>query len=359
MFGSIKRLIKYISAIFFYYSGLLVFLSILRRIFARKNDFTILMYHRVLDDNDLEKNHTQPGLYVSRSILDSQMSYISKKYEVLTLKELTDILSSDRTVPSKCVVITFDDGWRDNYLYAYPILKKYNLPAIIFLTTDFIDSGEIFWFIRVMMICRNQNISPFTLAGILKKRLRENEALFQNLNMRVFESEMIDLDSFIEIIKYFDIDIIKRIIVDLENEGDISAGQTTGKAEMLNWGEILEMSNNMIEFGSHGCSHRILTRLSLKDVEREVIESKKIIEEKLNIKCEFFSYPNGDHNEEIAETVRKAGFAAAVSTVMSLQGNRKLNNYTLKRIGIHDGAVLGPTGKFSKAIFACLLEKIF
>ena len=102
---------------------------------AHQGKVLILMYHRILKDDDELIPYTQPGMYVKESVFEFQMDYISKNYHVLSLKDLMKAwkegwLDKDK----RYCVVTFDDGWLDNYLNAYPILKKNNMPAYDFKT---------------------------------------------------------------------------------------------------------------------------------------------------------------------------------------------------------------------------------
>ncbi|UCE67748.1 MAG: polysaccharide deacetylase family protein [Candidatus Zixiibacteriota bacterium] len=360
MFGSLKRAVKFILAICIYYSGLLALLSVLKRIRADKNNFTILIYHRILDENDSERDHIQAGIIVSRKIFEKQMAYLSKEYNLLSLKELAEILEKNQYPPSKSIVITFDDGWRDNYLCAYPVLKKHNVPATIFLATDFIDSDNMFWFAEIGMILAKRKIPPEKLWEILEKARKESKNIStpQSSDSHKPAADSIDSDKFIEGLKQFDHQIITRIIAELWKEGGVSSERTAVDRQTLSSDEVLEMSENGIDFGSHGCSHRILTGLDRDEVKRELIESKRILEEKTGKTISLFSYPNGDFNEEIKKLVREAGYDCAITTGGREIDKGALDLFALKRIGIHDGATAGPTGRYSEAIFACLLEKI-
>jgi len=354
MFGLFKRTVKFILAICFYYSGSLVLLSVFKRIQADKNNFTILMYHRILDEEDIERDHIQAGIIVSRKVFEKQMAYISKKYNLLSLKELTEILKKNQSPPSKSIVITFDDGWRDNYQNAYPIMKKYNIPAAIFLATDFIDSDNLFWFEEIGMILAKRKITSDKLWEIIEKARKERKSASppQSSDSPKSGADSIDADRFIEELKQFDHDVILSIIGELRKESGISSEKIKGDRQTLSWDEVLEMSENGIDFGSHGCSHRILPGLERDEVKRELIESKRILEEKTGKTISLFSYPNGDFNEEIKKLVREAGYNCAVSTGAYKIDQEAPDLYALKRIGIHDGATAGPTGRYFRALFA-------
>jgi len=96
----------------------------------------ILAYHKVNDSGT-------GALDVPVKNFEQQMEYLKiHRYNVISLDELVEKLRNKKMVKEKSVVLTFDDGHRDNYTFAYPVLKKYNFPATIFLTTSYIGSKD-------------------------------------------------------------------------------------------------------------------------------------------------------------------------------------------------------------------------
>ncbi|MCK9265603.1 polysaccharide deacetylase family protein [bacterium] len=105
------------------------------------------------------------------------------------------------------------------------------------------------------------------------------------------------------------------------------------KERFLNWKEIKEMVGRQVEFGSHGLKHLHLPTLENKELKTEVYDSKKIIEDKIGKKVDFFCYPYGDFNQRVVDAVKEAGYAGAFVT----PGKRKLEvtEYTIPRTGIY------------------------
>ena len=146
-------------------------------------------------------------------------------FNVISLDKLVWYLENNN-FPPKTIVLTFDDGYEDNFTNAFPVLKKCNFPAAIFLETDILDNEKI-----------NKN-------GVVYK--------------------------------------------------------------MLKWVQVKEMKNSgIIEFGAHTLSHPKLSRLNLMSVEKEIIQSKEILENRLGKKCDFFAYPFGDFNEQTVVIAKK------------------------------------------------------
>jgi peptidoglycan/xylan/chitin deacetylase (PgdA/CDA1 family) len=104
---------------------------------------------------------------------------------------------------------------------------------------------------------------------------------------------------------------------------------------LLNWEEIHEMSQHGISFGSHSATHRILTRLSVKEIQKEVEGSLSVLRENKVNHTPVFCYPNGDYTPEVVSQVKLAGYQAAVSTRFGFENSHTQDIFTLKRIGIH------------------------
>lgn len=196
----------------------------------------ILMYHHVDD---------KPGwLYVGKSTFASQMDYlVGKGYNTVTLPEVVSFLSSGQ-IPGKPVVITFDDGYRDVFSNAYPILRQKNLKATVFLITQLMEGNQY-----------------------------------------------------------------------------------------LTWEQAREIAGNpLITIGDHSLSHRSLASLPEEQIKDEIFSSKNILESKLNVRINVFSFPYGSYNGIVGKYLSQAGFVAAVSS-SSGYSCAKLP-YGLKRIRI-------------------------
>jgi len=121
---------------FIYYKSLLriVWIYLIDKIIFRK-PAAVLMYHSVDSNNEF--------FTVTPNNFEWQMGYLRKNgFNVVSLAELVEHIKSNKKIPVKTVVLTFDDGYEDNFLDVFPILKKYNLPATIFLMTGFIGRKD-------------------------------------------------------------------------------------------------------------------------------------------------------------------------------------------------------------------------
>jgi peptidoglycan/xylan/chitin deacetylase (PgdA/CDA1 family) len=103
----------------------------------------VLMYHRVLPQSEAAAAAIHPGMYVTPEAFVKQLRYLSRVYEIVSLDQYFDWLTGGRTYTKIPCAITFDDGWADNYRYAYPLLQRYRIPATIFLVTNDIGKTEM------------------------------------------------------------------------------------------------------------------------------------------------------------------------------------------------------------------------
>ena len=288
-----------------------------------KSQVAILIYHSICPKKD---NWILGPL--SPESFETQMKYFTQNYEILSLDKLVQYANSGKSFPKKAVVITFDDGYKDNYLYAYPILKKYKIPATIFLTTGYIGGSELFWWDKVAYVI-------------------ESDTSIKNLNLKDLGSYPLqsELDrtraklKICERLTKLSNDNKNSIIENLLDIFQVEIPHDLSKKIILSWKEVKEMDKAGITFGAHSVNHPILINMPLEQTKNEIVQSKQDIEEKLGKEVTAFSYPNGNYNAEIVELIKKNGFTCAVSVYPGMPPkliNPKDSVYHLARIGTYE-----------------------
>lgn len=265
-----------------------------------RNRFYIIPYHMIVD----EPNGFYPQ--ISTRDFEKQIAHFARNYKVISLDEIVERVKKRNSLRG-CVAITFDDGFRDNYENAYPILRKYNVPATIFLTTGYIEDGTAPWFITLRYIFMKTEKTRFQFSLndktiSLPMQTREEKFAASDKAMACLkdcpdQERLPLLDSLCEELEVNDFREIENL--------------------MLTWDQIKEMSENGISFGAHTVSHPVLSRIPMEKAEKEIRESKKIIEEKVGKSVASFAYPFGkraQYKRELFPILERLQFKCAVTT---------------------------------------------
>lgn len=298
----------------------LKFFDILRRF--QKNRVLILMYHRF-------SNKEEP-FKIPQKVFENQILFLKKKYNFISLKYYSEVLNEKKAdLPINPIILTIDDGYEDNYRFAYPILKKYSIPATIFITTDFINDRSWLWFDKLKYILKKtvHTEFEFSLGPETKKFFLNPSDSRRNTQLELF--------NYCKKISHSETDILlnqlaKKIDVNIPEK-------SVSDFYPLTWDQIKKMRQNGIEFGSHTCSHPILSNLKDKELKKELFNSKKEMEFELGSEISSFCYPVGkseDIGERVIQIVKETGYSCAVTAVPGLNGIRDIDKFLLKRISV-------------------------
>ena len=327
------------------------------RAWARRDATVILTYHRVLEKWEPSLDYSQPGMVVTLSTFERHLSFLERYFEVVPLGSLVDDRSAGRSPGRPRCVITFDDGWRDNYDVAFPVLRKHGLPATIFLTTDLIGTGRAFWHTELISLLMHGELSTFLQSeSTLRAYPRAVRERLRGCASAGRISGAADVDALIETIKSTcDEDVIQRLIESLMRAAGVHRPLIPERRFFLEWDHVREMAAHGVEIGSHGCSHRIMTRLSFAEASRELVQSKADIESRIGREVAHFAFPNEDASKTLVGLAARAGYrTACVGAAEERAGGQKLR--VLRRVGIHEGACLGRTAYDDALLGLCLLR---
>jgi peptidoglycan/xylan/chitin deacetylase (PgdA/CDA1 family) len=308
--------------------------------FRHQGRAIVLTYHRVVPQEVVERQRIQPGMYMLEQSFAAHIAYLRERFTLLSMDELLDLWQTNRFKSDRSYcVITFDDGWRDNYQFAFPILRRYAVPASIFLATDFIGTTRWFWPDRMMLVlerARSQRSGPATrdeVSAMLADTVGVRQSADDGSFMFVKSGMPIDSGAIIELCKEVEVDEIEALIARL---GRVLGMDISSERVLLDWAEVREMAAQGVSFGSHSCSHRILTNIPLSEVSRELIESRNAMFQQGVMPSSVFCYPNGNFNPDIQKLVRESGYRAAVGCEIGLEGDRPGDPYALKRVSLHE-----------------------
>jgi len=293
-----------------------VYASIFRPFRSRN---VIIMYHRVLDGE--AQGIYDPAMYVTRNTLNMHLRELGRHFQMVPLN---DILKTEDGVRGQCA-ITFDDGWKDNYDNAFPLLKQYQIPATIFLTTNMIGKRSQFWFHAIW------HLAEHSIRESKESRFFEYFSRYVLLDDGNGITDVI-VNKIIASIKEKDTETIDEVVADAYR----FIGVVEDKDEnLLNWEQVSEMSSQGIRIGSHGLNHYILTRVSDEIKLREISESYALLLEKGIDVDPVFCYPNGNWDNESIRYLKNTGHKGAVTTRLGCNTINS-NPYILNRVGVHD-----------------------
>jgi CelD/BcsL family acetyltransferase involved in cellulose biosynthesis/peptidoglycan/xylan/chitin deacetylase (PgdA/CDA1 family) len=261
----------------------------------------IFQYHRVNNDRDPFLGGL--GLESFRA----QMEYLTKNFPIVTMDQVAQGAVYDQH--QYCIAITFDDGYRDNFVCAFPILKKLGIPATIFLATDYMDSGQLPWYDQVRLAFKLTTRVHFYVdrcapGGGLKghsERLTLMERTLRWLREMPDANRKSALD---------------QVFCELGVDSDLHLPNL-----MLRWEDVRQMSKHGISFGAHTITHPVLSQIPASELRPEIEGSKRTIEKRLQQPVAHFAYPfgqAGDFNTEATHAVQDAGFKTAVTTIWGL-----------------------------------------
>jgi len=281
---------------------------------SRPDRYIVLTYHRVLDGG----NPFFSGIGTSE--FRRQMEVVDEYFDVYALSDLVDRARSGE-IPRNAVAITFDDGYRDNFTNAFPILKELSFPATIFLVTDALDRDCLIWHDRVFdgMDRTAMDGVDFESMSLPLTGEAERWAALGRVLPRLRLETPAARDALIDTL------LDKLGVVTPPDKG----------WEKLRWDEVREMHEHGIRFGAHTLDHPILSRVDENEARRQIRDSKARIEEEVGSTVVEFAYPNGREADFTADTKRvlaEEGFRAAVTTVDG-PNDMSSDPLTLRRLG--------------------------
>lgn len=269
-------------------------------------------------------------MYVSPETFRMHMQIIKSRFETVKLGEWVKKAREGQDLPEFACAVTFDDGWCDNYDYAYPLLKEYAVPATIFVVSGFIGTRYSFWPNRLMKLI---NDAPREVRIKLLESLADGGVDFF-LPETGGAFNQTQLDELVEACKAMPEDELLERLHELEPVKR-EAGRAD-RVDMMDWNQLRDMqAGGLVDIGSHTCRHRRLVGgLDAGLMRMEIESSKAAIREKLQAAVEGFCYPNGDYTPEAVECVRR-DYAFACTTRLGWN-TRNSDFMRLNRIGVHE-----------------------
>lgn len=286
------------------------------------------MYHGFSDAtlHDGIENCSNNHVFVEH--FKQQVRFLKRYFNVISLDKALELLRSGHGFPSNTIVLTIDDGYKSVYLWAFPVLSEFNVPATIFCVTNFISAREYLWVDRLEYAINKTREKYITLRyGDECKTIplgtdREKSEAIALVKLQLKKGDPASIP-----------EAVKQIEQDLEAFLD-STATVPDLYQPLDVSDIIEMEESgIISIGSHTVSHAILSRCAIGDIEKELEESKGFLEDFLHKPVKLFCYPNGqqgDFDDVTGGMIKQCGYDCAVTAIDGMN-SAKTDSFELRR----------------------------
>jgi len=272
----------------------------------------VFNFHRIGDPNG---TLFDPNVFsCNEQQFTNHLKVIMSRFRLINIQELVDLVESASIPVEPLAMITFDDGYVDNFTKSLPILKSFGATATFFLPTNYIENRQIPWWEEVAWIVRNTKRKTISLSS-LEKPLR-------------IDSLKAD-DSIRQVLRYFKDDkelTIDEKMMNLKKDCEQEFDFKDDISLFMSWDQVRQLQTEGMDIGSHTCSHRILSHQGQVDQKSELCDSKKMIEEQIGSKIYAFAYPVGgadSYSSDTCRSVKESGYKVAFT--FPLGGGKTIN----------------------------------
>ncbi len=310
-------------------SGLL---ALARRVDSRRpNLLRVLLYHRILDREGLVRG--DPNLIsASPDGFAQQMQYLVRHYTLISAEHLIRAVRQQTTLPPQAVLVTFDDGYRDFLVHAWPVLCRYKVPAILFVPTGFPGTGQAFWWDALY------------------------DAIFQTTKLKFMEPRVgtLPLRTPLErwrAVRWLNRDLqrlkpaeIERVLDNLRAELEVPPPIP---APVLTWDELRHLVSKGLTVAPHTRSHPALPTLTPQEMAEEIAGGYMDLLRELGHAYPLFSYPLGLFDQRVHSVLQANKILAAFTSTPGLNTLGQANPLKLRRRAIN------ASRSFTEFCFSC------
>jgi peptidoglycan/xylan/chitin deacetylase (PgdA/CDA1 family) len=306
---------------------------------ALAGQLSLLTYHRVLPP-DRQRRYFNPGLAVTPEALRVHCGVLRERYEVLPLREAVEQWRRGGHDGRPLAAITFDDGYRDNFRLAAPVLAELGLRATFFVVAGLVGTNRPPWYDRMARAVERLRDR--------REPLSAEHPLHAILRAAGNGRDMPGAASVIAAAKSLRPDERQAFLERIQSAAPDPAAWEDDDL-IMDWPQLRQLAGAGHEIGSHSHTHEILPLLDDAALHREVAGARRCIEEHLGASVWSFCYPNGDADERVANAVMSAGYGCATTT---LSGSNRPGQdvYRLRRRFIHEDRLTGCGGRVTSRL---------
>jgi len=286
----------------FQYSGLF---SLLRKF--PSHSLVVLNYHRIRENMHQSSRFDDDVFFgPDAETFQAQMKWLKSNSDVLSECDLLSCLTCMK-FPARPSLVTFDDGYEDNYSIAYPILRALQVPAIYFIATEMVESRQLRWWDLIAYCVKQTRKREISLLGEKYAIQPGGLECIRVLHAVMKKRKAAETAHLIE--ELFSICDVEFPSLDLQSR------------EIMTWDQIKEVDRNGISIGAHSHQHKVLSTMTKEDQYEDLAICKKLLEERLGRTVRTLAYPVGAP-DAFSETTMAAARAAGFEIAFSYMGGR-------------------------------------
>jgi peptidoglycan/xylan/chitin deacetylase (PgdA/CDA1 family) len=347
-----RRVGKGAAALALHYSGARELLSTVQRRAVGGRRVLILSYHRVVADFAGEARRSLYTLNIEQKTFRRHLEVLQESHDVVSLDDALSVLDGTRQAARDVAVVTFDDGYRDVYQHAFPVLRDLRIPALVYVPSAFVGTDRRLGHDRLFAALR----------GMQKRGIGPLAVGVGNPGERwlidALEGDATPHLALERLIARHPTPGLLRLADALEDRLGLSSYKPPAGELPVTWEMLREMQANGIATGAHTAEHTVLTNQRLDEARREIALCKAALEKGLKRPVTHFAYCNGYYSAGVAQALKAEGFVSAVTTE-DMPNTPGVDPFALKRKVLWEASSAGMLGSYSKPLIACQLEDTF
>ncbi|MBL7716942.1 MAG: polysaccharide deacetylase family protein [Bdellovibrionales bacterium] len=297
---------------------------------AHSGHLTIFNYHRIKDDSPNFKTDFDDEVFgPSVSQLEEQLKWLKRNTTVISEDELLESLRKKTRLPKHATMVTFDDGYVDNFTHALPVLSALRIPAIFYIPAQVMNDRSLGWWDHISYLLKKTHKSEILLRGIRLRlsdcRERAGQPLFEVMKLQSFQET-------------------SSLVEELSQVCEVPiASHDICSSQLMTWDHLRSAIKQGITIGSHSNTHRVLATLPLATQLEELRSSKYTLENTLSISVKTLAYPIGGYEHFSIETMdmaKQLGYEAAFTFTNEINDLDAIHPFWIRRISPPENLLL-------------------
>ena len=297
------------------------FIKLLENVDSKKPGFLrVLTYHRV--DEPVRRPWLDPGL-ISASPIDfeQQMAYLTANYRVVTVNDILTAVKSRKKndLPPGAVLVTFDDGYYDFEEQAWPVLKRYKIPATLFVPTGYPDHPEqTFWWDNLYQAIQKTSRKEYLNTPLGNFSLSNPVSRNQTYQR---------LKNYMKTLKHAEAILTVKEFCD-------ELGVQSAPNCIMSWDSLRKLNQEGLTLGAHTRTHPLVNRVSLEEARKEAVGSLEDLKREIGFALPIFAYPSGEFSNDVVSMLEREGFSLAFTTKRGINNIAHMNPLCIQRINV-------------------------